>query len=410
MNGEDGGLDDLLVVELSSVLAGPSVGQFFAELGARVVKVEHPRGGDITRSWLAPGQDPGSHSAYFASCNFGKESVALDLKDKTALAVLLRLIDKADIVTMSFKPGSAERLGLGADVLRKRNPRLIVGRVSGYGADNPRPGYDAVIQAEGGFMSINGTPDSGPVKMPVPLIDVLAAHQLKEGLLVALLRRSATGEGTVIDVSLIDSAISSLVNQATNYLMTGNVPKALGSAHPNIAPYGTVYYALGDEPLVLAVGTEPQFRALCDILGLQDLPADPRFENNAARVANRPALQDILQAAIGRLDRGEFLAELDRRVIPSGAVRSLDAVLGSGDGPMILGSAGEAEKTDAASSADDAALPGRVLGLRQVAFRSHGASRRLKPPPRVGEHTTIVLGDLAGATEEELAEICGDHR
>ena len=376
-------IGDLLLIELASVLAGPSVGQFFAELGARVVKVENPLGGDVTRSWRAPGQAAGAISAYFACCNYGKESVALDLRDGRERDLVLRLIDQADIVTMSFRKGPAERLGLGAEELTRRNPRLIVGRITGYGMGDRRAGYDAVIQAESGFMSINGDPDSGPVKMPVALTDVLAAHQLKEGLLLALLRRQMSGRGGVVDVSLIESAVSALANQATNYFATGRVPRRVGSAHPNIAPYGTVYSAMGEE-LVLAVGNDAQFRALCETLGRSELADDTRFLTNRDRVQHREALEHLLVEAIGTWSRDELLGALNEAGVPAGAVNWLSEVFENGYGNSVT-------LTD----------KGRRAGLRQAVFQDPSRVTLL-PPPRLGADTRSVLEEFCGASAEEI--------
>ena len=387
MTNSGGPVADLLVVELASVLAGPSVGQFFAELGARVIKVENPRGGDVTRSWTAPGQPPGSVSAYFACCNYGKESVALDFRQPAARDLLLRLLDRADIVTMSFRRGSAERLGIGADLLRSRNPRLIVGRISGYGPEDSRPGYDAVIQAESGLMSINGDSASGPTKMPVAMTDILAAHQLKEGLLLALLRRNVSGEGSVVDVSLLDSALSSLVNQATNYFATGRVPSPTGSAHPNIVPYGSIYRTADGGAVVLAVGTDKQFGALCHAVGRSDLSDDERFAHNADRVACREILEGELTAAIRTMDRDDLLEQLARVGVPAGAVRQLNEAFAD-NGHVVLG-------RDQSSHA--------VPGLRQVVFTSASGST-LTRPPRLGADTSSVLADLCQATDEEIDE------
>ena len=379
-----------LVVELASVLAGPSVGQFLAELGARVIKVERPDGGDVTRSWIAPGQDPTATSAYFASCNYGKESIALDVREDASRRLLHCLTDAADIVTMSFRQGAAERLGIGAESLVERNPRLVVGRISGYGSDNRRPGYDAVVQAESGFMSINGTSESGPTKMPVALIDILAAHQLKEGILVALLNRQSTGRGAIVDVSLIDAAVASLANQATNYLATGRIPQPMGSAHPNIAPYGSVFNTGSDEPLVLAVGTNDQFFALCSVLALDELAGDSRFETNERRVANRESLERELGAAMLKRRREDLLESLESAGVPAGAVHNLQEVFRSDAGArMVLG-----------DDPDTANPP----GLRQVAFT--GSTRRsLRPPPELGQDTHAVLSELCKASPADLQSV-----
>lgn len=204
----------LRVVELASVLAGPSVGQFFAELGAEVIKVENLKtGGDVTRSWKSAGEKTDDRSAYFCSCNWCKKSVAIDLSTKPGNEAVVRLIQGADVVIASYKPGDAERLGVAYAQWKDKHPRLIYGQITGYGPDTDRVGYDAVVQAEAGFMDMNGAADGPPTKMPVALIDVLAAHQLKEGLLLALIHRDRTGKGTFVGVSLLDAALASLVIQ-----------------------------------------------------------------------------------------------------------------------------------------------------------------------------------------------------
>jgi crotonobetainyl-CoA:carnitine CoA-transferase CaiB-like acyl-CoA transferase len=221
---------DLKIIDLSTVLAGPSVTTFFAELGAKVIKIENKRSPDVTRSWKLPSEDPKSNiSAYFSSVNYGKEYLRLDLLDGEDYRQLMKLIADADILVSNFKKGDEEKLGVTDKLLRKINPNLIIGKISGFGSDSDRVAYDLILQAETGFMSMNGTAESGPVKMPVALIDVLAGHHLKEGLLVALFERAKGKGASTIAVSLFDAAISSLMNQASNYLMTGHVPQRIGS-------------------------------------------------------------------------------------------------------------------------------------------------------------------------------------
>src|SRR6478736_2525020 len=267
-------LQDLKVLELASVLAGPSVGQFFAELGAEVIKIENPKiGGDVTRGWKIPGEPTDDRSAYFCSCNWGKKSVALDLTIKKDLETVKKLAAKSDIVIASYKPGDAEKLGVAYQQLRLINPQLIYGQITGYGSDDDRVGYDAVIQAEAGFMALNGEHDGPATKMPVALIDVLAAHHLKEGLLLALLKRERLKEGSFVEVSLVQTAVASLANQATNWLVGKKLPVRQGSAHPNIAPYGDSFVTEDSKRILLAVGSDKQFDELIKILGLgtQDL-------------------------------------------------------------------------------------------------------------------------------------------
>lgn len=369
------------VLELASVLAGPSVGQFFAELGATVIKVENPRTqGDVTRRWTLPHETlRDDRSAYFCCCNYGKQSLALDLRAERGQAVLHRLAAESDIVIANYRPGQAQALGADPDTLRAQNPALVYGHITGYGPDNPRPGYDAVVQAKSGFMAMNGYADGPPTKMPVALMDVLAAHHLKEALLIALLRRTQTGTGAYVPVSLMQAAASGLANQATNYLHTGHVPQRMGSAHPNIAPYGTAYET-ADTPVVLAVGTDRQFEALCTILQCPALAHEARFATNRARVRHRTALDEALRPKLAVQPAAALLQALHEHGVPAGAVRTMPAVLSDPHvAPMTLGTREEE---------DEAGVP----GLRQVAPETAGSSGKdLTPPPRYAADTAAVL-------------------
>jgi crotonobetainyl-CoA:carnitine CoA-transferase CaiB-like acyl-CoA transferase len=347
----------LRVLELAAVLAGPQVGQFFAELGASVLKVEPPAG-DVTRTWRTPGDDPESSvSAYFSASNWGKASVVLDLTEPAAQAELHRLAAEADVLIASYKPGDAEKFGVSYAALAAANPRLIYGHLTGYGPASPRVGYDAVLQAETGFMHLNAaSPADPPQKMPVALIDLLAAHQLKEAILTALYQREKTGQGALLTVSLLDSALASLANQGATWLVTGHDPVPLGSGHPGIVPYGTVYRAADGQRLVLAVGTDAQFRQLCLVLMRPHWATEPRFATNPARVRHRHALEELLLVRIAELNGTALLHELARLGVPAGAVRSV----------------GEALSQEAAQAMLlPPARPGfPYAGLRTVAFRS----------------------------------------
>ena len=384
-------LDDLLVLELASVLAGPSVGQFFAELGAAVIKVENPRTkGDVTRRWQAPrvddAEESDDRSAYFCCCNSGKQSIAINLSTEAGQDVLHELAGESDVVLASYRPGSAEALGADYETLSAVNPELIYGHVTGYGPDRARAGYDAVIQAESGFMHMNGAADGPPTKLPVALMDVLAAHQLKEGLLVALLSRERDGDGAYVPVSLFQAAVSGLVNQATNWLVAGHSPQRMGSAHPNIAPYGTPYSTADQRSIVLAVGTDRQYAALCEILGRPDLANDPRFATNADRVEHRDALTQILNAQIGRFEAEDFLTALHEHNVPAGKVRDVPAVF---DQPTAQAMVFNAENDPPS--------------LRQAAFpHPNGASPSLAPPPHYAEHTATVLRERLGCSPERI--------
>ncbi len=372
----------LRVLELASVLAGPQVGQFFAELGAEVLKVESPAG-DVTRTWKTSAETVDSQaagdtsvSAYFSASNWGKKSLVLDLTTAAGQASLHRLAAAADIVLTSYKPGDAEKLRADYATLSAENPRLLYGHLTGYGPENARAGYDAVLQAEAGFMYLNAAgPGQPPQKMPVAMVDLLAAHQLKEGLLTGLFQRERTGRGALVQVSLLDSALSALANQAATYLATGHDPQPLGSGHPSIVPYGTVYRAANGRLLVLAAGSDGQFRQLGAALGRPEWATDSRFATNPARVAHRAELEALLTEAIAAVNGDELLAGLERCAVPAGAVRSV----------------GEALRLPSAQGMVLPAAGGTRVGLRTVAFRSSGwvAAAQLSVPPGLGTARSI---------------------
>lgn len=332
---------DLKVIELASVLAGPSVGMFLAELGASVLKIEAPPHGDVTRSWKLPDEPKDSRTpAYFSSVNWGKSYLSLDLRQADARQAVYRRIPETDIILVSYKPGDALKLGMDWPVLSALNPKLIYGEISGYGADSDRVGYDAIIQAEAGFTYMNGEQDGPPVKMPVALMDILAAHQLKAGILTALYQREKTGLGDYIQVSLIQAGIASLANQASNYLMTGHVPGRMGSSHPNIVPYGTLYLCRDGRYIVLAVGTDKQFNHLMVVLGLSHVAGEERFATNPLRVQHRTDLELMLRDAIALQDREELLTKLHARQVPAGGVNTLAEVFETQEGKALILEAG----------------------------------------------------------------------
>ncbi|WP_216680481.1 CaiB/BaiF CoA transferase family protein [Hymenobacter siberiensis] len=386
------------VIELASVLAGPQVGQFFAELGAEVLKIESPAG-DVTRTWktsdetaATPGAEASSVSAYFSASNWGKRSLVLDLTTAAGQTELRRLVASADIVLASYKPGDAEKLRADYATLSQENPRLLYGHLTGYGPDNARAGYDAVLQAEAGFMFLNAAGSGQPAqKMPVAMVDLLAAHQLKEGLLTALFQRERTGRGALVQVSLLDSALASLANQAATYLVTGHDPQPLGSGHPSIVPYGTVYRAANGRQLVLAVGSDGQFRQLCAALSRPDLATDARFATNAARVAHRAALESMLTEAIAAVDGDALLVDLGRRAVPAGAVRSV----------------GEALRQPSAAAMLLPVVGAGPAGLRTVAFRSSQWPEvvELSAPPALGTANTTSSGTVSAGTAETMGGV-----
>ncbi len=361
---------DMLVLELASVLAGPSVGQFFAELGAEVIKIENTQtNGDVTRSWKLASEPADTDTpAYFCAANWGKASLPLNLTDPTELQRLYELAAKADIVIASYKPGDAEKLKVDYKTLQTINPRLIYGHLTGYGPDDNRAGYDAVVQAESGFMYLNGEPGSKPTKMPVALMDVLAAHQLKEGLLVAMLQRAKTGEGQYVEVSLIKSAVSALANQATNWLVAGHNPQRMGSEHPNIVPYGTVYTTLDNKEVVLAIGDDRQFSRLCQVLGHSALSEDPKYKTNYNRVQHRQELNAALRKLIATINQQDLLSQLHQLHVPAGAINTVADVFEMPQAQQMLFQ-----------------YAGAKPGIKQVAFSIHNTQLpALSPPPAYG--------------------------
>ena len=338
---------DLKVVELASVLAGPAVGMFFAELGADVVKIENTNGGDLTRKWKQKEEDQNAPaSSYYYSVNWNKKVIFRDLKQQQDFDEVLELISVADILITNFKPGDDIKFGLTKDFLRNRFPKLIIGDIKGF-EDGSRVAYDAVLQAETGFMSMNGTASSGPLKMPVALIDILAAHQLKEGILIALLNKLKTNVGAYVQVSLFSAAIASLANQAANYLNQHTIPKREGSLHPNIAPYGEIIKTRSGDEIILAVGTDSQFKSLCFALNIEDLSQDYRFSNNSARILNRSLLLKYLNECSIEYDTQDLLNAFENLNVPAGLIRNLKQVFDqSSSQKMIL----EQEENDGSIS------------------------------------------------------------
>ena len=321
---------NLKVIDVSTVLAGPSVATFFAELGAEVIKVENKKTPDVTRSWKLPNEDKTSTvSAYFSSINYHKKYLSLDFKNGEDYGAFIDLIRDTDILISNFKFGDEEKLKLSDAILRDVNPNLIIGKINGFGEESDRVAYDLILQAETGYMSMNGTPESGPVKMPVALIDVLAAHHLKEGLLLGLLNRQQGGTANTITVSLYDAAVSSLVNQASNFLMNNHIPKRIGSLHPNIAPYGEIFKTNNGDLITFAIGSEAHFFKLTTFLELQEITSDPKFNTNQNRVSNRIELEQLIQAKIELLSTEEILSKMLSENVPVGKIKAMDEVFQS---------------------------------------------------------------------------------
>lgn len=319
-------LDGMLVADFSRVLAGPTAAVLLADLGARVVKVERPGAGDETRSWGPPWA--GSSSAYFEAANRTKESVALDFADPGDLALARALADRADVVVENYRTGALTRFGLDAASVLERNPRAVYCSITGFGSTGEgaaMPGYDFLVQAVGGLMSITGDAGGEPRKVGVAMVDLLAANHAAMGVLAALLHRERTGAGQHVEVALLSSLIASLANQAGSYLATGTAPRALGNRHPSIAPYETL--RCRDALLAVAVGNDLQFAALCGVLGDPALARDPRFATNPARVGHRDALQGALEALLAVDDASVWATRMLGAGVPAGTVNGIDEAL-----------------------------------------------------------------------------------
>ena len=392
-------LDDLLVLDMTRVLAGPYCTLLFSDLGARVVKVESPSGDD-TRRWGPP--YPGGESGYYLSVNRGKESVVVDLKDERGGAIVRELARKADVIVENFKVGDLERYGLDYASVAATNPRVVYVSITGFGQDGPRakePGYDAAMQAQSGLLAMTGEPDGPPVKLGVAWIDVLTGLHAATGALAALHRRERTGEGARLDVSLFDVALASLVNQAQNALLTGEAPPRLGSGHPTIVPYQS--FEAADGGVVVAVGNDGQFARLCAVLGTEGLVDDPRFATNDGRVANRSVLVPLLAGIIRQRQAAELLAACRSAGVPATPVTTLPDALADeqavargmvveglhptiGELPMVASPLWHALGAD-----------GRSLGLAP-------APGEAAVPPLLGQHTRAVLGRELGLSAAEI--------
>jgi crotonobetainyl-CoA:carnitine CoA-transferase CaiB-like acyl-CoA transferase len=372
-----GALDGLLVADFSRVLAGPFATMLLGDLGADVVKVEHPDGGDETRAWGPPFHR--GHSTYYLAVNRNKRSVALDLKDDRGRRAARDLAGRADVLVENFRPGALERLGLGFEEVARDNPRLVWCSISGFGreAGAALPGYDFLVQATSGLMSITGPAGGEPTKVGVALVDVLTGLYATCGILAALAQRERTGRGQRVEVSLLGSALASLVNQASSYLCTGRPPRAMGNRHPSITPYETL--ATADRPLVVAVGNDGQFARLCRVLGLPEAAADPRFATNADRVRNRDALATLLERALAARGAAAWVADLADAGVSCGLVNDVGEAFAL------------AERLGLGAVVDAGGVPQVANPIR---LSSAPAAYRLAPPA-LGEHTAEVLRWLA---------------
>ena len=333
--GARGPLHGVKVLDLSRILAGPTCTQLLGDLGASVLKIENPgSGGDDTRQWGPPyvmdGAEPTDLSGYFMAANRNKRSVAVDIATEAGQAQIRRLASMADIVIENFKPGGLAKYGLDAATMLAAHPRLVYCSISGYGQTGPnrdKPGYDLMAQGFGGIMSLTGDPDGQPVKVGVGIADVMCGMYACVGILAALRHAEATGEGQHIDLALVDSQIAWTINEGVNTRLTGAAPVRRGNDHPNIVPYGV--YETADGHVIVAVGNDAQFSRFCGLFGLGDLPADPRFATNPARIANRAALAERLEPALRAHPTDEVVARMEGAKISVGPVQTMPEVFAS---------------------------------------------------------------------------------
>ncbi|MGF2735540.1 CaiB/BaiF CoA transferase family protein [Marinobacter sp. DUT-1] len=395
-----GPLSHLRVLDLSRVLAGPWAGQILGDLGAEVIKIERPGTGDDTRSWGPPylqGADGNDElSAYFLTANRNKQSLAVDIAHPEGQALVRKLVAESDVVLENFKVGGLKRYGLDYDSLRRINPKLIYCSITGFGQDGPyanRPGYDFLIQAMGGLMSITGQPDgepgAGPMKVGVALTDIMTGLYATIGVLAALSHRDRTGEGQFVEAALLDVQVACLANQAMNYLTTGKAPARMGNAHPNIVPYQD--FPTADGNMVLTVGNDQQFARLCDVLGHPEWASDERFATNRFRVANRKELIPRLRQATVMRSTREWVGILEQAGVPCGPVNTLDQVF---DDPQVLARGMRQSVTH--SRLGEVPTVGNPIKLKLTPVDYRTA------PPLLGEQSEQVLQRVAGLSPGEI--------
>lgn len=375
-----GALSGLVIADFGRVLAGPYATMLLADLGAEVVKIERPGSGDDTRAWGPPwvGEPDARESTYFLSVNRNKHSVAIDLAGDDGLAHARALVGRADVVVENFLPGTMDRLGLGYDAVREINPDVVYCSITGFGGDNQLPGYDLLIQAVGGLMSVTGPDPATPTKVGVAMVDVITGLHAAVGILAALRHRDRTGEGQRVEVNLLSSLLSALVNQTSGYVAAGVVPQAMGNRHPSISPYEV--FATADRPFVLAVGNDRQFAALVDVLGRAELATDERFATNDARVANRVELGSILDDTLATDTADAWFEKLTARRVPCGPLNDIaDAI-----------ALAERLGLEPVVEVDD---PRRGGPIRQVAnpIRMSGTPATYRSaPPRLGDGSDVT--------------------
>ncbi len=399
-----GPLHGLKVFDLTRVLAGPHCTQLLGDLGAEVIKVERPGSGDDTRGFAPPFQknDKGedtSESAYYTGANRNKRSITINIGTSEGQALTKKLMADCDILVENFKAGTLDRYGLGYEQIKAEFPRLIYCSITGFGQTGPyapRPGYDGLIQAMGGVMSLTGVPDGEPMKVAVPICDLMAGMYASVGILAAVRHQAETGEGQFIDIGMLDTHVGWLANQGMNYLATGENPKRIGNQHPNILPYQVM--PTSDGYIVLSVGNDPTFERFCKLAECEELLEDERFQTNAARVSNRDDVTETLNEITKKKTSEWWLDNLEKEKIGSGPINNLEQVFAD---PHVIAREMVIEMDHPATGSKPMKLIANPIKL------SATPPTYRKPPPLLGEHTDEVLQE-AGLSADEIAKLKED--
>jgi crotonobetainyl-CoA:carnitine CoA-transferase CaiB-like acyl-CoA transferase len=395
MTSPIGPLTGLRVLDLTRVLAGPTCTQMLGDLGAEVIKIERPEAGDDTRGFAPPFVPNTKESAYFVGVNRNKKSVTLDIAKPEGQAIIHKLLEHCDILVENFKVGALAKYGLGYEQLAKTHPRLIYCSITGFGQTGPyapRPGYDALIQAMGGVMSLTGEPNGSPQKVGVPVADLFAGLYGCIGILAAVNHRNSTGQGQQIDIGMLDTHVAWLANQGMNYLATGENPPRLGNQHPNIAPYQE--FPTKDGYLILAVGNDPTFERFCKAFGQEALLADPRFATNPIRVQNRQLVTDTLTPVMKSKTTAEWIDALEALKIGCGPINTLEQVFAD---PHVQAREMVVEMAHGSGETVKVIANPVKLSATPPSYRS--------APPVLGEHTEDVLASVLNMSASDIAAL-----
>jgi crotonobetainyl-CoA:carnitine CoA-transferase CaiB-like acyl-CoA transferase len=386
-------LQGIRVLDLTRIIAGPYCAMVLGDLGAEIIKIEQPKIGDESRAWGPPWLK--EMSAYFVSINRNKKSLTLNLKHPRGIEIFKILVKTADVVLENFRPGTMNEMGLGYETLQKLNPRLVYCDMTGYGTDGPyvdKPGVDVIVSAIGGLMSITGQPEGEPVKVGVPLTDVLTGLYSFGAVASALFLREQTGRGQRISINLLSMQLATLINIGSNYLLGGMVPRRWGSAHPNIVPYEA--HRAKDDYLIFGVVNERMWKSFCRLLGMEELQDDPRFSDNSRRIKNREALNEIIDRKMAEKTVEEWIPLFDQAGIPSGPINTFDRVFSD---PQVshLGLVEEVEHPHY----------GKVKMVGPPATFSESAVVIQSPPPMLGEHNREILTSLLGYSDQKVEDL-----